>query len=421
MTGSNFSTLNKPMRPIVITNFIFTTYMSITSIFYFLSISGYYFFTKNDYFVPDLQLIDYTLEAQLVYCLAHASYASGLVWGYRENIYTPFEITSSNIAKFTIKFTFVLFVLGTLAKLVSGFSQFSVLFLQLSLVASTLSLSAAVIERNAAVIFITASLFITNEINALMSGWKESVIVPFLLLGTNLYPYYKKLITIILPIVMLVIFYFIPSFNETIRANAWSGDTSSEVAAELALEKLKNSNTEDLENTNWAFLTNRISEIGMLNKYVAEVPSRVDYFGLQIIGQGFMNIIPRIFYPDKPNIEVLVMERVIKIGVIEENISVSAKPQTVADAYITGGYFAIILVFITIGFVISWCSNKAEFLFGGYTYGAALIHTGLFQIFWRGNCFEFLFNSIFWGIFLMYSFHYIGRKIGVIKEKNLLI
>ncbi len=392
--------------------------MSLSSIFYFLDINGYYFFTEKEFFVPDLKMIELAVEAQIVYCLAQASYATGLVLGYRHEVYSPYIVTSTNMSKLTIKFTFGLFVLGFLAKLIPGMSQFSVLFLQLSLVASTLSLTLAVVERKTIIIIITLGLFLSNQVNALLSGWKESVIVPFLLLGINLFPFYKKLIAIGLPILMVTIFYFIPTFNETIRANAWSGETTSEVAAQLALEKLKNRDEEEMDKTNWSFLTNRLSEIGMLCIYIAEVPSRIDYYGFEIIGQGFMNIVPRFFYPNKPIIESLVMERVVNIGVVDASSIVSAKPQTVADAYITGGYFAIVCVFIAIGLIISWCSNKSEYLFGGYTYGAALIYTGLFQIFWRGNCFEFLFNSIFWGIFTMYGLHKLGKKLGIIKEIN---
>lgn len=416
MTNSS-NILSKPMRPIIITNIIFSTYMGISSIFYFLDLNGYYFLTKNEFYITDIKQIEQAVEAQLVYCLAQAAYATGLSIGFKGNIYSPVKIVSENMSKLTIKFTFILFILGYLCNIIPGLSQFAALFSQLSLVTSTYCLTMAIIERNTVIILIAGALFGANEVNALLSGWKESVIVPFILLGTNLFPYYKKTILIVMPIFIISFFYLIPTYNEAIRMNAWSGETSSEEAQKIALEKLKNRDTEEMDKTNWAFLTGRISEIGMLVKFVEEVPKNIDYYGLQLVWQGFENIVPRIFYPNKPITESLVMERVVKIGIVSELAVVSAKPQTVADAYISGGYLFVFVFFIVFGLHISWCCKKAEYLFGGYEFGSAVIFTGLFQAFWRGNCFEFLIANSFWAIFLMYVLHKIGKKLGVIQNK----
>lgn len=420
MTGSS-NVLSKPMRPIVVTNIIFSTYMGISSIFYFLDLNGFYFLTEKKYFITDIQQIELAVDAQLVYCFAQACYATGLTLGYKEKVYSPVIIFSKNISKLTIIFTFILFLLGFIFKNIPGLTQFATLFSQLSLVCSTLSLTMAVIERNFTIILISGTLFGVNEVNALLSGWKESVIVPFILLGTNLYPYYKKTILIVMPILIFSFFYLIPTYNQAIRGNAWSGETTSEEASKIALEKISNNDTEELSKTNWEFLTGRISEIGMLVKFIETVPKTVDYYGLDLVFQGFENIIPRIFYPSKPVTETLVMERVVKIGIVSEYSVVSAKPQTVADAYISGGYFFIFIFFITFGLIISWCNNKAEYLFGGYEFGSALIFTGLFQVFWRGNCFEFLMASSFWGFILMLVLSKIGNQLGIIQPKKIFI
>lgn len=417
MTASN-EIFSKPLRGMVITNCIFSIYMSIGSIFYFLDINGYMFFTEKEFFSPNEYELNLVKEAQLIYVLAQASFATGLTLTYKNNIDSDFEIVSSNMSTLSMRFTIISFLLGVFLNSIPGMSQFGVLFAELSMVASSLGLTLAILEKKNIVILITASFFILNEVNALLSGWKEAVIVPIILLGSNLYPHYKKTVGFMFPFVLFVILYFIPTYNQVIRQNAWSGETTTEEAAQIALDELQQLETEKIEETNWDFLIFRFSEISLLAKYIDAVPQKIDFYGTKIIEQSFVNIIPRIFYPSKPITEKLVMERVVQTGVVDELSVVSAKPQVAADAYLTGGKTFVFIFFIIFGIIINWCSNKCEYLFGGYTYGVAIIFTGIFQIFWRGNCFEFLFNSIFWGIFIMYGLFFVGKKLNIIKYKN---
>jgi hypothetical protein len=132
--------------------------------------------------------------------------------------------------------------------------------------------------------------------------------------------------------------------------------------------------------------------------------------------QSTMAVIPRVFWPSKPNTEDMVMERVYDAGVIRRGSSVSAKPAFVVDAYLSGGSAGIFIALFLYGAIAQWISLKAEYLFGGYILGTALIFSGLFQIFWRGLSFEFLVNSVFWSYISMIVIFKILRRTKILKE-----
>ena len=407
--------LDKPMRPLVLTHLIFSGYMAISSIFYFLRVTGHYYLVKDEFAVVDVGELLLVAECQRYYCLGHAAFVVGLFINMNYKFEPRYKIEVVNISGFTLSLTYFFSILVFFVQLMPGLSQFSMLFSGLSVVASVISLAYAIPEGKPIQIAIAGFLFITNEINALTSGWKEAVIVPIIMLGTYLYPSYKKSVTFAIPVVLGVYFYFIPTYNNIIRNLSWSGELDGKSAALVAVESLRNGD-EDVADNNWEFLTGRLSEISMFTIYVKEVPKNMDYFGSKIIEQALVNIIPRFLFPEKPVTEILVMERVVAVGVISELSIVSAKPPPIADGYMSGGIVGVFFTCFLIGAFASWASSKAEYLFGNYLFGSGLIYTGLFQILWRGNCFEFMANSLFWGTIVMYLIFYIGKVSNIIKE-----
>src|SRR6185437_4704418 len=106
----------------------------------------------------------------------------------------------------------------------------------------------------------------------------------------------------------------------------------------------------------------------------------------------------------------MVMERVYDAGVIRRGSTVSAKPAFIVDAYLSGGTIGVFIGLFLYGAIVQLISLKAEYLFGGYILGTALIFSGLFQIFWRGLSFEFLINSVFWSYISMIVIFKILRR-----------
>ena len=171
-----------------------------------------------------------------------------------------------------------------------------------------------------------------------------------------------------------------------------------------------------LAETNWDFLTGRISEIGMFTTYKENTDVAGKFYGFNIINQSLVNLVPRVFWSSKPNIEALVLVRVLENGVIADYASetVSAKPAYVVDAYLSFGSFGVWVFLFLYGAFAQLIANKSEQLFGGYFFGVAFVFTGIMNCLWRGNCFEFIFNNIMYGYLLIVALSFILRRLGII-------
>jgi hypothetical protein len=367
--------------------------------------------------VVDLVKLNLIAQCQRYYCLGHAAFVCGIFTTMDYPTRPIHRVPITNISSFTLYLTYFFSATVLIIKFIPGLAQVHIILAGLAIVSSVISLAYAIPEGRLGSIIVAGSLFILNEITALTSGWKEAVIVPIIMLGTYLYPNYKKIVIITIPIVLGFYFYFIPTYNNIVRDLSWSGKMDGTTAALIAIESLSYGD-EGVASNNWGFMTNRLSEINMFTDYVKEVPSRVDFYGFKIVGQALESIIPRVFYKDKPVTEYLVMERVYEAGVISSASSVSAKPPPIVDGYLSGGAIGVALTCFFLGAFASWASSKAERLFGGYLIGSGLIFTGLFQILWRGNCFEFMANNLFWSTIVMYILFYIGKQYRFIEDVN---
>ncbi|MFA6245521.1 MAG: hypothetical protein WC615_01185 [Mucilaginibacter sp.] len=200
--------------------------------------------------------------------------------------------------------------------------------------------------------------------------------------------------------VLLALFFLLPTYAKIFRQNAWGDQVSADDASQLALDAALNPG-DDVDDTNWGFLVFRLSEIDMFTTFISSTPEKIDYYHYDLLEQSVVAIIPRIFWPEKPSTEDLVMERVYDAGVVYRGANVSAKPAFIVDAYLSFGQFGIWIFLFVYGAAAQLISLKAEKLFGGYLLGTALIFSGLFQIFWRGLSLEFIINSVFWSYISM--------------------
>lgn len=401
------------MRPLILTQIIFGSYMAITSIFYFMDSLGYYYFTYDGLREPD-SYIDLLAQCQRYYVLAHGAYVHGLLLLMNYKKKPMWQVPMKSVAGFMLKLTVWFTVVAFIAAFIPGMSQFRIKFAGLAFVASVIGFAFALPERKSGLTLITGALFTYNMTNAVVSGWKEEIIVPLIMLGVFLFPYYKWAVISIFPVVLFLFFMFVPTYNQIVQGLSWSGQMSGKEAASVAMDAIEKGDV-DLARNNWAFLTGRLSEIGMFTDYVMGIPKLRDFYGIQIAKQAVLSIVPRVFYPSKPITENMVMDRVIAAGVVDAESIVSAKPPMVTDAYLSAGAFGILVFMFCLGMLISWISVTAENFFGGYLLGSGLIYTGLFPILWRGNCFEFLANSVFWSIIVMYVLFYIGKKQRIIQ------
>ena len=154
--------------------------------------------------------------------------------------------------------------------------------------------------------------------------------------------------------------------------------------------------------SNWDFLTGRLSEIRMFTQYIESTPNLIPYYGFDIVGQALIVLVPRIAWKDKPVTETMVMQRVFDAGVVNNIAKVSAKPMYIVDGYLSGGILGIMVSLFIYGFALQYICGVAESWFGGYFLGTAIVFNGLFPIFWRGLSFEFILNSVLYSFLTMW-------------------
>jgi hypothetical protein len=405
------------MRPIFLIQIIFAGYMAVTSIFYFLNLLGYEDFhkTANPFNAIDQQKLVLTAECQRYYVLGHAALVTGIIGFMKYPVKQIYHVEKEKMANILFVTAFITLPVSIVFLKIPGLSQFYFQFSSLSFIAGTLALAFAIPQKKIWNTLFCTVLYISNFYQALISGFKEPIIISVLVLGIFLYPNYKKIVLIIFVPALLILFTLLPTYNRIFRQSAWSDDVDSDDAYKLALNAAINDDKESQNESNWTFLVYRLSEVDMFIEFIQSTPSAVDFYGLQLLKQSGIAIIPRIFWPSKQNTEELVMERVYDAGVIRRESNVSAKPAFIVDAYLSGGTFGVFISLFLYGAIAQLISLQAEKLFGGYILGTALIFSGLFQIFWRGLSFEFLINAVFWSYVSMLAIARILRATGVLK------
>jgi hypothetical protein len=404
------------MRPIFLVQIIFAGYMACTSIFYFLSLLGYIDIAQaSARLLTDTDRLELTAQCQRYYVLGHAAFTTGLILLMNYPVKRKYKVDNKKLANILFITAIICLPLSVLADNISGLGQFYSQFSSLSFIAGTLALAFAIPQKKVFNTLFCVCLYLSNFYQALISGFKEPIIISILVLGIFLYPNYKKLVTFTFVPVLLLLFMYLPTYNQVFRENNWDDSVNAEQAYKIALEATLNPD-ESAEQSTSDFFVFRLSEMDMFTKFVQSTPDYINYYQFDLVNQAIAAIIPRVFWPAKPNMEDLVMERVYNAGVINRGSTVSAKPAYIVDGYLSGGALGIFLALLVYGAAAQLISQKAEQLFGGYILGTALIFSGLFQIFWRGLSFEFLVNSVFWSYITMLLIHKILRFYNILEK-----
>ena len=410
---SDLTVSEQVLRPVFLTHALFAGYTFISSVFFVIDLHGFYYLSQVSDLPASQSVLSQVAQAQRYYVLAHGAVATGMLaaMDYRNSgawAIRPFKNPSG-----------FLLVLSLVALVVSkgvggGLGQIGGRLIQLSLVASVLALALAFPTRRLGALTAAAAVYVVNLGAAFSSGWKEEVLVMVLLLAVFAYPYARRLVLFVTPVVLIALITILPAFVNIVRELSWGGDASGEEAAAVAYETLRGGEI-DLGESTWTFLTQRSSEIGLFVQHIDAMEQTDDpFYGLQIAEQAALSVIPRALWSGKPWTENLVMERVYENGVVSANSSVSAKPQYVVDGYLSGGATGVLLAGLLFGLLASLASRASERWFGGYLWGSGLVYTTMFAIFWKGNSFEFFFNNVFWGFALLVPLFVVGRWAGVI-------
>lgn len=420
LTNKDLSFTSQIMRPLFLLQLIFAGFMCCTSIFYFIDHLGYEFFDKKDlsHFVAN-QKTYLIAKCQRLSLLAHMA----LVWGMLLQQNKTYNAHTFNFSKTIKKLNFQwlklaigFYIIGIAFQLVSGLFQFSIYFSNMAIFCASLLLLKGLIKKEPILITYGSIIFGLNFINATLTGYKEHILINVIILFALLLPYYKRIIILLSFPTIYILLYVLPTYATIIREQAWTGEMTAEQARSEAFETLvSDKDIEDkVAETNWSFLTNRFSEIAMFTEFVAFVPERRDYYGLEILEDSFLALIPRVFYPNKPITELVAMERVYEAGVIERGANVSAKTRPVVDGYLSFGYLGVFLFLLALGYLIQFFNNTAERWFGGYEFGCIVVFNGCFQTLWRGNNFEFMLNNVLYGFITMWFVFIVLKKLQIL-------
>ncbi len=403
------------MRPIFLTQLIFAGFMCTTSIFYFMDHLGYRYLTEVNYGAQFKESEQTALIAscQRMSLLAHAALVTGMLLVQKNNIIIK-SVKTFDDDDFLIWLGIIVFGIGSLAQRFSGLSQIALPLTLVGISCAAVLFVKGFITKNIKYLGIGATIFILNFIHASLSGYKEPIIINIIVIACVFFPYYKKLILYAAIPVAYVLLYFLPTYNNTVR-QSWSGEVSAEEAQNQAFENLNSKNEEQIEDTNWGFLTRRLSEIEMFTQFVDFVPDHHPYYDWEIVENSLEGLVPRIFWAGKPNMETVSMQRVYDAGVAHQMSTVSAKTRPVVDAYLSWGIVGVFFFMLLYGMLVQHFSDLAESLFGGYELGCVIMFNSIFQGLWRGNNFEFMFNNIFWGYVIMWFLFYLLRTIKVLK------
>jgi hypothetical protein len=400
-------------RPFIFSQILFFGYNSIANIFFFADTLGYYYFEKTNLPV-DSNLLQKLSAIQNYSLIAHAAYLCGLlpnIKHYAAKTKYRINLKQHSYLIYAIILLVFAYLLKSSPLAFLGFYLNS-LGLFLALFYSVYSL------KNKKHLPLAIVLLSYLMLNALLSGMKENIIVIIIFLMTNLYTFYKWKPIIILSPIILIFFYYYPSINGTYRKLTWDEGMDNYDAASEVLKEDNVKNLTIAEN-NWGFLTTRLSEVSMAVSYFDYVPENRDYYGLDIVYDGIKLLAPRILFPDKGSPDISAMKRATDAGAISLNEKdyTSAKPQTLPDAYMSGGLFGIIITFFLFGWLTTKISLWCENLFGGYEFGSILIFQSFFSLFNKGGCFENLIGGLFWSLILIVLLHLflVNKKILIRK------
>lgn len=395
-------------RPVFILHIIFAGYMACTSIFYFLNALGYEYTTYLAKSYATESLFYEIAKCQRLYVLGHAAFLHGLLCAMRYPVEKKYVANAKSMSILLFIISLVTLPLNRFLVNIDAVIQLGVQMGNLSILTGTVAFAFAINEKKRSMIIATGILFGLTFANTLISGFKEPVILSVALFGLILLPVYGKKIIPLFGVALIALFLLLPTFIGKFRGARSSGTDAITARNEAINSITENENIHDeLRNNNWAFLTDRISEIGMFINYSSTTPSKIPYYDLGIIRQALYSIIPRALWPGKPDTEQLVMNRPYNAGIISRGAIVSAKPAYIVDCYLSAGHFGVLIGLFIYGYIAQFIALKSEELFGGYFMGTVVIFTGLFQIFLRGNCFEFMFNTVFWSfvsVFLIFNF-----------------
>lgn len=405
-------------RPYLYMQLMFAVTNCLSSVFYFFHLNGFMFFDRIDTDIT--QEAAFSIANAQFYCLlAHAAYTQGVILNIPKYKSQKLDFQAKLDSNKLSKISFAAF----LATIVIGFTgvggAISSVLNGICMMATILSFVLA-IETKKNIAF-ASTMFLLIFMYVMSLGMKEYIITIIIILTINLFPKYK-LQTIIFFLVISNIVIYIPAYVTNLRIIVWYGGGTALEAFEKTYEEATSKDEEVNEKSKklqWQFLAFRFSEIGMLEQYMAYVPSQRDFYGTEILKDAIMGFIPPIIRPDGKSVDKTAMERAFSAGVLDRFVGeagTSAKPSLVADTYLMGGAFGVIVMCFIYGWLATFFSILCEKKFGGYSIGTIIICNSVFGMLTKGGCTENMFVGIYYGVIILSGLVIISKYFNFLQK-----
>ncbi|MBI2361074.1 MAG: hypothetical protein HYV04_19580, partial [Deltaproteobacteria bacterium] len=398
------------LRPISVYQFYFLGFQVVGSAFYALNAAGYNF--HGQVAMPQESKLELIAQLQSYMLLAHASVMAGMkLVGFKYG--KPRYVIPALPPYGLILISFISLGAGTVATMISPLYNLGLKLFDLSLTAILVETWLSVRRGHFTNQALTLSVLGFNLFGQILSGWKGLVLWSAITLGGMFFPLMPKRVIVVGTAFFLFWVLFLHPFGQLYRPLTWYYEIKPEIAIEMAKEYALNLTMEERLDNLWETMIDRVNDMWQFEKYVQHVPDRRPYYGFDLIQEAMIALVPRILWPEKPDLERVAMQRVYEAGVVSENTPVSAKTSFYIDGYLSGGWLAMALASLGYGVVAVFVSRACERLFGGYDIGTCFIYVGLFT-FWinSGPNFLFFVGAIWTSFVTMFGLFVAGRGAG---------
>jgi hypothetical protein len=409
--------LDQLFRPIIIVNVLYFLYQVFAPVFYFLDLNGYYYLDQ-EFEIQDSEQIAYAAQCIRYYFLGYVGLVIGLNFKLNYSFYSKYDYQLSG--KFLLRFCIYAYVLSVVIRFLPLVGAIGPYFSKASILTSIVFFAYSY-EKEKKYFLIALIIVGFNLLQGFISGMKESSLFILMFMALALVRISPKRTIVFGGITLLLWISFVPTFNGIYRELQWGGAMSSREAFKEILQMYEQGEIDVMEG-NWEVLTGRASEINNFIKFVRGVPENRPFYGFEIVENTLLFLIPRVFWPDKPTIEQMTMQRVVDNGITSERSlmeGTSMKPQYVVDAYLSFGTFGVFVFPFVLGLLATQLSKICERIFGGYELGTMIVFTSLFyQIHRGGGSFEMFFNTMLKGYIIMLLIHWAFTKYNIVFKKQ---
>ena len=398
------------LRPMFMYHFFFVGYHVLGGVVNALDLAGYTIGgTSSGQSEYELSL---NATAQGLMLLAQASVTAGMkLAGLR---YGPPKYVIALLPPYgLLALSLICLVVANTLSSFATLSNLNEKILQIASTAVLVEITFAISRRNFKNAAWAISLLCLNLLSQTLSGWKGLSLWTMITLGALLYPLMPR--RVLFGGVSFVLFWllYLHPFGLALRPLLWYEGVDRETAIPQSMdETLSMSFDKRLENV-WTLMTGRVNDLYQFRKYLEFVPNFRPYFGIDLLVQAHIALVPRILWPDKPDLEILAMQRVYEAEIAREGSALSAKSNFYQDAYLSWGWSGVLIACVILGFLAMFISRICEQMFGGYEIGTCLIFTSLFAPTFNMAPNFLFFAGITWtSAIVMIAVFYIAQALG---------